>query len=222
VVGELSSDVVVALVSVLMSMCLPLTILFSLLLTGLAVSDWSLSLLWACDPVILWSWLFHNSWGSCWIYYPVILWSWLSEILGVSECLRVNLPLGIGIVGGERQSPWTHANQETIYIITFRKYIWNFQRPILCWIWKLKQGSIILTVSFLLHPNFQIHWVSYDMGSGLPFEQAYNYIHSLLLAVTKGRSPCSQFRKYFSKSMDSKMNLSSLYISQYKNLILNY
>jgi hypothetical protein len=31
----------------------PLTIWLSLLLVGLVVSDWSLSLLWTCEPVIL-------------------------------------------------------------------------------------------------------------------------------------------------------------------------
>jgi hypothetical protein len=69
-----------------MWMDIPLTILLSLVLPALDVSDWSLS--------FLWSWLCQNSSEASRLYDPVILGSCDPEILGVSELLEVELPLG--------------------------------------------------------------------------------------------------------------------------------
>jgi hypothetical protein len=65
---------------------LPPTIWLSLVLPALAISDWSLS--------FLWSWLYQNSSEFSCLCDPVILGSWDPEILGVSELLGVQLPLG--------------------------------------------------------------------------------------------------------------------------------
>ena len=54
IVGELGSDVAKKPWFLLVRLlCLPLATWFSLVLVVLAVSDWSLSLLWASKPVIL-------------------------------------------------------------------------------------------------------------------------------------------------------------------------
>jgi hypothetical protein len=69
-----------------MLLCLPPAIWLSLVLSALSVSDWSLS--------SLWSWLCQNASEFSCLCTFVILGSCDPEILGVSQLLRVKLPLG--------------------------------------------------------------------------------------------------------------------------------
>ena len=69
-----------------MFLYLPLYIWLYGVLPDLAVSNWILS--------FLIFWLCHNSSESICLYDPVILGSCDHEILGMSELLGVNLPLG--------------------------------------------------------------------------------------------------------------------------------